>query len=102
MSESIQLEVVILGRQYKIACRPEEQAELLAAVGYLDSKMREIRDGPKSPGVEKVSVMAGLNIAHELLRARNAANFDSEDIRRRIVDMQVAIEQAMVQQDQLF
>jgi cell division protein ZapA len=102
MSEPVQLDVVILGRQYKVTCRPEEQTELLAAVGYLDGKMREIRDTTKAPGIERISVMAGLNIAHELLRARSSSSFDSEDFRRRIVAMQVAVDQAMVQQDQLF
>jgi len=37
MSESIQLDVTIMGREYRVACRPEEKAELLAAVGYVDA-----------------------------------------------------------------
>ena len=65
MSDAIQLEVTLLGREYKVACRPDEKAELLAAVSYLDSKMREIRDTAKVTGVEKIAVMAALNIADE-------------------------------------
>ena len=97
MNEPIQLEVTLLGREYKIACRPEEKAELLAAVGYLDGKMREIRDTSKVTGAEKIAVMAGLNIAHELLKVNSAGGFDSEDIRRRMIAMQVAIDQAMAE-----
>jgi cell division protein ZapA len=99
MSDAIQLEVTLLGREYRIACHPEEKAELLAAVAHLDGKMREIRDASKITGAEKIAVMAGLNIAHELLRARGAGGFDSEDIRRRMIAMQVAIDQAIAEQN---
>lgn len=102
MSETIRLDVRILGRDYRVACRPEEKSELLAAVGYLDAKMREIRESSKSGNIEHVAVMAALNIAHELLNARSKAGFDSDDIRRRIVAMRVAIDQMMVAQDELF
>jgi len=102
MSDSTQLDVQILGREFRVACRPEEKAELLAAVGYLDAKMRDIRDNSKTNNTERVAVMAALNIAHELLKSRSGNAFDSDDIRRRIVAMQVAIDQAMVEQDELF
>ncbi len=54
----------------RIACSEEEKADLLKAVEYLDSKMREIRDGGKVIGVERIAIMAALNIAHELLTMR--------------------------------
>jgi cell division protein ZapA (FtsZ GTPase activity inhibitor) len=52
--------------------------------------------------------MAGLNIAHELLRAKSAngsapaASFDTTAIQRRISAMQSAIDRAMAEQDKLF
>jgi cell division protein ZapA len=105
MSDTTQLEVQILGREFRVSCPPEEKAELLAAVGYLDAKMREIRDSSKTNNTERVAVMAALNIAHELLKGRSGVGgnvFDSDDIKRRIVAMQVAIDQTMVEQDELF
>jgi cell division protein ZapA len=102
VSEATQLAVQIMGREYKVACKPEEKAELLAAVAYLDAKMREIRDTSKNNNVERVAVMSALNIAHEFLKSRGENRFDSDDIKRRIVSMQVAIDQAMVEQDELF
>jgi cell division protein ZapA len=109
---SITLDVSILGREYRVACRESEREELLQAVQFVDRRMREIRDAGKITGTERIAVMAGLNIAHELLRAKNgsgaaapvssAAGFDTAGIQRRISAMQSAIDRAMAEQDKLF
>ncbi len=109
---SITLDVSILGREYRVACRESEREELLQAVQFVDRRMREIRDAGKITGTERIAVMAGLNIAHELLRAKNgsgiaapassAAGFDTVVIQRRISAMQSAIDRAMAEQDKLF
>lgn len=65
MSEAVTLR--ILDRDYQIACKPEERDELVAAAAYLDGKLRELRDGNRGGGLERFAVLAGLNIAHELL-----------------------------------
>lgn len=65
MSEAVT--VHILDRDYQIACKPEEREELVMAAAYLDGKLRELRDGNRGGGLERVAVLAGLNIAHELL-----------------------------------
>jgi cell division protein ZapA len=105
---SITLDVSILGREYRVACRESERDELMQAVQFVDRRMREIRDSGKITGTERIAVMAGLNIAHELLRARSgngsapAASFDTTAIQRRISAMQSAIDRAMAEQDKLF
>ena len=68
---SITLDVSILGREYRVACRESERDELMQAVQFVDRRMREIRDSGKISGTERIAVMAGLNIAHELLRAKS-------------------------------
>ena len=68
---SITLDVSILGREYRVACRESEREELLQAVQFVDRRMREIRDSGKISGTERIAVMAGLNIAHELLRSKS-------------------------------
>jgi cell division protein ZapA len=101
---TITLDVSLLGRDYKVACKESERAELLDAVAYLDRRMREIRDAGKGAATERVAVMAALNITHDLLRARQAAertapatvaDIDDADVRRRIVGMQAAIDQTL-------
>jgi cell division protein ZapA len=103
---SLTLEVTILGREYRVACKDSERAELLQAVAFLDKRMREIRDAGKVVGSERIAVMAALNIAHELLGARSGtqatSGFDSSGFQRRISAMQTAIDRAMAEQDKLF
>lgn len=103
---SLTLDVTILGREYRVACKESEREELKQAVQFLDGRMREIRDSAKVAGTERIAVMAALNIAHELLRAKSAApatsGFDSSAIQRRISAMQTAIDRAMAEQEKLF
>jgi cell division protein ZapA len=107
---SITLDVTILGREFKVACRESERLELMEAVALLDRRMREIRDGGKVNGTDRIAVMAALNIAHDLLRARRAraepsvgdTPIDGESARRRIQAMQAVIDQAMAGQEKLF
>ena len=116
---AIQLDIEILGREYKVACKEHERAELLQAVTFLDHRMREIRDGGKVNGADRIAVMAALNIANELLRERRApsaalpakpapavpapsASVDGADAQRRIRSMHAAIDQLMAGQEKLF
>jgi cell division protein ZapA len=101
MSEVKGLDVSIMGREFRVACPEDEQDELLAAVSYLDRKMREIRDSGKVIGVERIAIMAALNIAHELLTTRTGG-FDIGDFKRRIGSMQEQLDQALEDQEKLF
>jgi len=75
MSEA-PVSVNILDREFLIGCTPEEKPGLIAAAGYLDAKMREIRNNARSAGVERIAVMAALNIAHELIQLRQHSESD--------------------------
>ena len=75
MSETVS--VTILEREFLIGCTPDEKAGLIAAASYLDAKMREIRNNARSAGVDRIAVMAALNIAHELMQLR--AHNDSDN-----------------------
>jgi len=103
---TVTLDVHLLGRDYKVACREEERAELLEAVAYLDQRMREIRSASKTAGADRIAVMAALNIANELLRERKApraaAGGADAGVQRRIQSMHAAIDQALAGQEKLF
>jgi cell division protein ZapA len=62
--------VKILEKEYNVACPIEEKPQLLASAEFLNLKMREIRDSGKVVGLDRVAVMAALNIANELLKAQ--------------------------------
>ena len=96
------LDVTILDRELRVACPDEERAELLDAVAYLDKKMREIRDAGKVASVERIAIMAALNIAHELLTTRLGSGFDMSEFKRRMDSMQATIDATLAEQDELF
>ena len=96
------LDVTIMGREFRVACPEDEQQALLDSVNYLDKKMREIRDAGKIASVERIALMAALNITHELLSVKIGRGFDLADFKRRMDSMQAAIDQALAEQDSLF
>jgi cell division protein ZapA len=71
--------VRILEKEYQVACLPEERSELLDSAEYLNVKMREIRDGGNIVGLDRIAVMAALNLAHELLKLRGRGDLARAD-----------------------
>ena len=114
---TVTLDVTLLGRAYKFACKESERAELQDAATFLDRQMHDIRAGGKVAAVERIALMAALNIAHELLRARHHASaaadvaapapasapvvVDDTSARRRIHHMQSAIEQLLADSESM-
>lgn len=73
--------VHILDRDYQVSCPSEEQESLLASARYLDKQMRTIKSAGVI-GLERIAVMAALNIAHELLTEGSNATGNVEDLKR--------------------
>jgi cell division protein ZapA len=96
------IEVNILGRSYKIACKDGEREALLEAVAYLDGKMGEIKNAGKVNGIDRIAVMAALNIAHEFLSTRLGNGFDIGQAKRRISQIEAKLDEAIARQDKLF
>lgn len=96
------LQISIMGRDFRVACTEQEQKGLLEAVDYLNGKMQEIRDRGKVIGLERVAIMAALNVTHEFLSMKVGGSFDIAETRRRIQRMEAAIDQAMAEQSKLF
>ena len=65
MSDAIK--IMILDKEYIVACPAGEESALQASARHLGEKMKEIRSGGKVVGVDRIAVMAGLNIAHEAI-----------------------------------
>jgi len=75
MSEKNQpVSLTIMGKEYKIACEPDEQDDLMRSAQQLDVQMRKMRDAGKVSGSDRIAVMVALNLAHELqlLKTQNA------------------------------
>jgi cell division protein ZapA len=104
---TVTLDVSLLGRDYKVACKEGEEADLREAVALLDRRMREIRESSKTQATERVAVMAALNLAHDLQRSRAAMNesvvasahIDGQSARRKIAGMRSAIDKMLAEQE---
>ena len=65
--------LIIMGKEYRIACDPEEQDDLIHSAQQLDVQMRKMRDSGKITGPDRIAVMAALNLANEvqMLKIKN-------------------------------
>ena len=101
MANNVSLDVAIMGREFRVACPEDEREGLLQAVSYLDRKMREIRDSGKVIGLERIAIMAAINITHDYL-ASKPIEPDTREHRQRLEHMSKLLDQALASQDNLF
>ena len=76
---SISLKIRILDKEYQVNCKPEEREALELSAKLLDEKMEEIRRGSHIIGVERIAVMAALNLAHDLIRSEKKCRQQQSD-----------------------
>jgi cell division protein ZapA len=84
--------VKILEKEYEIACPANERADLLDSAEMLNSKMREIRDSGKVAGLDRIAVMAALNLANDLLKARDQGEVLESTAKERLQAMRERVE----------
>jgi cell division protein ZapA len=92
--------VRILEKEYHVSCPLEERAALLDSAEYLNRRMREIRDSGKVVGLDRIAVMAALNIVNELLQARGRDDGTESDLALRVKAMRERVESALVRGQQ--
>jgi cell division protein ZapA len=101
------LDINIQGREYRVACAPEEVGSLQSAAELLNARMNEIAKATKSTG-ERLAVMTALNLAHDLNAAhRSPADapeiaIDDEESRRRIKSIEARLDAMLAPQETLF
>ena len=78
----------ILDREYTVGCEPDERDGLMAAAKVLDAKMREVRGGNRMAALDRVAVLAALNLAHELQQARSESERRDRELARTVGAMQ--------------
>lgn len=94
MSEEIaRVTVRILDKEYQVACPDDERAMLMESAELLNRKMQEIRNSGKVIGLDRVAVMAALNLSHEILQNRTATGEAERGLlgRLRMINDQLAI-----------
>lgn len=99
--EPTTLTVQILDKSYKIKSPKGEAQALQKSALYLDNKMREIRDTGNVVGIDRIAILAALNICYELLQQKNQNHSYIETMSGRIRDLQGKIEAALIQTEML-
>jgi cell division protein ZapA len=93
------ISIIILDKEYKVACPVGEQTALLASAKYLNDKMREVRDSGSILGSERIAVITALNIANDYLSSQAVKNHISEDLSPRLKNLETKISQALEQSE---
>ncbi len=96
------LTLTIFGRDYRIACAPEERADLVACARYVDARMNDIREAGKVMGADRVAVMAALQIAQELFTVKAGGGASLGEMRRRLRQLNEMADDMLATQEKLF
>ncbi|MDC0172473.1 cell division protein ZapA [Gammaproteobacteria bacterium] len=75
---NISLKISILDKEYQVNCAPEERQALEYSAQLLNEKMEEIRRGSNIIGLERIAVMAALNLTHDLIRTEDSAKQNNQ------------------------
>jgi cell division protein ZapA len=95
MAASKTVTVSILDKDYQVSCQPEEVTALQDSARYLDSKMREVKDSATVLGLDRIAVMAALNIANEFLTEANKGKTLAEDRSRDLSQLAGKLDNAL-------
>ena len=86
--------ISIMGREFSVACPPQEQDDLLAAARHLDQSMKDIQKTGKIIGAERCAIMAALNITNELLKLQRSTA-GQDQVQSKLASMQERIDEVL-------
>ena len=96
-----QVSVRILDKEYQVSCPVNERTDLLDSAEILNAKMREIRDSGRIVGLDRIAVMAALNMANDLLHAEKRDRMLDGDVSSRLKIISERVETALGHSQQL-
>ncbi len=88
MSASEPVSIRVLDREYTVGVAPAERDSLLSAAKLLDTRMRELRGANRMAAIDRVAVLAALNLAHELQQLRDAQQSQDRELARIVDELQ--------------
>ncbi len=93
--------VYILGNEYHVSSPADQVEKLEKAAKELDNRMREIKAGGRILGMDRIAVMAALNLAFELLHGEPGNSELDEKIDNRIKQLKEDIDSALASNAQM-
>ena len=95
MAESKPVSIHIMGNEYHVASPADEVEKLEQAAKALDTRMKEIKAGGRIMGLERVAVMAALNLSYELMHGERTSAEETNEINQRIKKLQEKVDGAL-------
>jgi cell division protein ZapA len=99
--DQARVSVRIMDKEYVVSCAYDERSALLDAAEFLNTRMREIRDSGKVVGLDRIAVMAALNLSHEFLKARDRETRGDSGAGQRVRVLRERVESALGKVQQL-
>ena len=96
-----QVSVRILDKEYQVACPADERTDLLDSAEILNAKMREIRDSGRIVGLDRIAVMAALNMANDLMHAEKRDQELDGDVSDRLKHISDRVDSVLISTQQL-
>ena len=84
MSASEAVSIRILDREYTVGVGPDERDSLVAAAKLLEQRMRDVRGANRMAAIDRVAVLAALNLAHELQQLREEQSRRNRELTRSV------------------
>jgi cell division protein ZapA len=85
--------VKILDKEYQFSCPKEEEEYLVKSAQFLSKNMRDIRDSGKVIGVDRIAVMAALNITDQFLRIKEQDDDIDSSLNEKIISIREILSQ---------
>lgn len=90
-----QVTISLVDRDFRLACEPEERDGLLQAAEFLDKRMRELRHASRSPGFDRLAVLAAMDITNELLQLRDQEQDRGAELAGNVARLRERMDQAL-------
>jgi cell division protein ZapA len=99
--DQARVSVRIMEKEYVVACPYDDRSALLDAAEFLNARMREIRDSGKVVGLDRIAVIAALNLAHEFLKGKERESKLDSGVGHRVRGLRERVESALEKGQQL-
>jgi cell division protein ZapA len=93
VSNSEAVSIRILDREYTVGVEPDERDSLVAAARLLEQRMRDVRGANRMAAIDRVAVLAALNLAHELQQLRDENGRRDRELTRTLDALQRKLDQ---------
>jgi len=88
--------VTLLNKDYPVSCPAGLEGQLHEAAQVLNLKMNEIRNSGRVVSLERIAIMAALNVTNELLNYRRQKEAYIQNVTEQIDRLQNKIDEALL------